>query len=51
MSSLINLIVCLYMGILVGKPCEESSTAQNQFQSPPIEVIAQLEKHQQILEC
>ncbi|WP_157493003.1 hypothetical protein [Christiangramia flava] len=51
MSSLINLLLSLIMGIFFGHESENSSTAQNEDWKPRTEILLHLEEQQQLLEC
>ena len=52
MSTLINLIISLFMSALFGSATEESKTVHyHELQKHPIEIFQELEARQHILDC
>lgn len=51
MSTLINLIISIFMGAAFGNQMEEPSTVHQDLKKQKTELILELEKKQKILEC
>lgn len=51
MSTLINLIISIFMGAAFGNQMEEPSTVQQDLKKDRIELKKELELKQKILEC
>ncbi len=51
MSTLINLVISLVLGILFPQEMQEPKTANHEIQKDTIEIFETLECRQQVLEC
>ncbi|WP_156888625.1 hypothetical protein [Christiangramia echinicola] len=51
MSTLVNLVISFFMGILFGHQIEEPRTAHLEFQKDSTEIYKKLEARQKLLNC
>ncbi|HKJ49086.1 MAG TPA: hypothetical protein VJ973_08355 [Christiangramia sp.] len=51
MSTLVNLVISFFVGILLGQQIEEPRTAHMEFQKDSTEIYKKLEARQIFLDC